>query len=313
MILLKSPAIVKVKRIIEKLSTSESRVLISGPTGSGKELVARKIHKNSSRSKEPFVIINAALLKENLWERTFGEEFEDGNISFALERANKGTLLIDEVSEIPFETQANVLRVLIDQKFKRVNGSKDIVVNIRLISSTSKNLNELIQENRFREDLYHRLNVMPIELSNLSSRTEDIPLLIDYFKTKLSEINGVQKPDIDIKNDSLYTYNWPGNVRELRNLIERITILSSNESKQKINQVIDDVLNPSSKIENNKNILEQSFQSPLKQAREHFEKEYLTTQLKKHHGNISKTADFIGMERSALHRKLKSLGIKGIN
>ena len=208
----KSPAIVKVKRIIEKLSTSESRVLISGPTGSGKELVARKIHKNSSRSKEPFVIINAALLKEKTYEKElFGEEFEDGNISFgALERANKGTLLIDEVSEIPFETQANVLRVLIDQKFKRVNGSKDIVVNIRLISSTSKNLNELIQENRFREDLYHRLNVMPIELSNLSSRTEDIPLLIDYFKTKLSEINGVQKPDIDIKNDSLYTYNWPG-------------------------------------------------------------------------------------------------------
>ena len=311
----KSPAIVKVKKIIDKLSTSESRVLITGPTGSGKELVARKIHKNSSRYKEPFVIINAALLKEKTYEKElFGEEFEDGNISFgALERANKGTLLIDEVSEIPFETQANVLRVLIDQKFKRVNGSKDINVNIRLISSSSRDLNFSVLENKFREDLYHRLNVMPIELSSLSSRTEDIPLLIEYFKEKLSEINGVQKPDIDIKNDSLYTYNWPGNVRELRNLVERITILSSNESKQKINQVINDVLNPSSKIESSKNILEQSFQSPLKEAREHFEKEYLTTQLKKNHGNISKTADFIGMERSALHRKLKSLGIKGIN
>ena len=154
---------------------------------------------------------------------------------------------------------------------------------------------------------------MPIDLPSLSSRTEDVPLLIDYFKTKLSEINGVQKPDIDIKNDNLYTYNWPGNVRELRNLVERITILSSNESKEKINQVIDDILNPSSKIQDNMNILEQSFQSPLKEARENFEKEYLTNQLKKHHGNISKTADFIGMERSALHRKLKSLGIKGIN
>jgi two-component system nitrogen regulation response regulator NtrX len=154
---------------------------------------------------------------------------------------------------------------------------------------------------------------MPVELSSLTSRTEDIPLLIEYFKTKLSEINGVQKPDIDIQNDNLYTYNWPGNVRELRNLIERITILSSNESKQKINQIIDDVLNSTSVIEDNKNVLEQSFQSPLKEAREYFEKEYLTTQLKKHHGNISKTADFIGMERSALHRKLKSLGIKGIN
>ena len=310
-----SPTILKIKKTIEKLSSSDSRILISGPTGTGKELIARKIHKNSSRSKEPFVIVNASLLKEKTYEKElFGEEFEDGNISFgALERANRGTLLIDEVSEIPYETQANVLRVLIDQKFKRMNGSKDINVNIRLISSTSKNLDELVKKNKFREDLYHRLNVMPIELSSLSSRTEDIPLLIEYFKTKLSEINGVQKPDIDIKNDSLYTYNWPGNVRELRNLVERITILSFNESKQKINQVIDDILNPSSKIEDNKYILEQSFQSPLKEAREHFEKEYLTTQLKKHHGNISKTADFIGMERSALHRKLKILGIKGIN
>ena len=311
----KSPAMVKVKKIIEKLSTSDSRVLISGPTGSGKELVARKIHKNSSRSKEPFVIINAALLKEKTYEKElFGEEFEDGNVSFgALERANKGTLLIDEVSEIPYETQANVLRVLIDQKFKRLNGSKSISVNIRLISSTSKNLNDLVHNSKFREDLYHRLNVMPIELAPLSSRTEDIPLLIDYFKNKLSDLNGVQGVDIDFQNDNLYTYNWPGNVRELRNLVERITILSSNESKPKINKVIDDILNPSSKIQDNKNILEQSFQSPLKEAREHFEKEYLITQLKKHHGNISKTADFIGMERSALHRKLKSLGIKGIN
>ena len=310
-----SPNIVKVKKTIEKLFSSESRVLISGPTGSGKELVARKIHKNSGRVKEPFVIINAALLKEKTYEKElFGEEFDDGNISFgALERANKGTLLIDEVSEIPYETQANVLRVLIDQKFKRINGSKDINVNIRLISSTSKDLNQLVKENKFREDLFHRLNVMPIELNPLSSRTEDIPLLINYFKIKLAEINGVQEPNIDIKNDSLYTYNWPGNVRELRNLVERITILSSNESREKINQLINDILNPSSKITEENNILTQSFQSPLKEAREQFEKEYLTTQLKKHHGNISKTADFIGMERSALHRKLKSLGIKGIN
>ena len=311
----KSSSIIKVKKIISKLSTSESRVLIFGPTGSGKELVARKIHKISSRSKEPFVILNAALLKEKTYEKElFGEEFEDGNISFgALERANKGTLLIDEVSEIPFDTQANILRVLIDQKFKRLNGSRDVNVNIRLISSTSKNLNELVKNNQFREDLYHRLNVMPIELTSLDSRTEDIPLLIEYFKNKLSEINGVQQPEIDIKNDNLYTYNWPGNVRELRNLVERITILSSNESKEKINKLIDDILIPSSKIANDKDILEKSFQSPLKEAREYFEKEYLTTQLKKHHGNISKTADFIGMERSALHRKLKSLGIKGLN
>ena len=310
-----SPSILKIKKIIDRLSSSDSRILISGLTGTGKELIARKIHKNSFRSKEPFVIINASLLKEKTYEKElFGEEFEDGNISFgALERANKGTLLIDEVSEIPFETQANVLRVLIDQKFKRLNGSKNITVNIRLISSSSKDLNELIRTNMFREDLFHRLNVVPIELSPLSSRTEDIPLLINYFKLKLAEINGVQQPEIDIKNDNLYTYNWPGNVRELRNLVERITILSSNEGKEKINNIINDILSPVSKITADKNILTQSLQSPLKEAREYFEKEYLTTQLKKHHGNISKTADFIGMERSALHRKLKLLGIKGLN
>ena len=311
----KSPSIIKVKKIIEKLATSESRVLISGATGTGKELVARKIHKNSLRSKEPFVIINAALLKESTYEKElFGEELDDGSISYgALERANRGTLLIDEVSEIPFETQANVLRVLIDQKFKRLNGSKDIFVNIRLISSTSKNLDELVKLNKFREDLYHRLNVMPIELTSLNSRTEDIPLLIDYFKAKLSEINGVQEPKIDLKNDNLYTYGWPGNVRELRNLVERLTILSANETKSNINKLMEDILSPSNSSNLNKSILEQTFTSPIKEARKHFEKEYLINQLKKNHGNISKTADFIGMERSALHRKLKELGIKGIN
>ena len=311
----KSTSILKVKKTIEKLASSESRILISGPTGSGKELVARKIHKNSSRSKEPFVILNAALLKEKTYEKElFGEEFVDGNISFgALERANKGTLLIDEVSEIPFETQANVLRVLIDQKFKRLNSSNYINVNIRLISSTSKNLKNLVETEKFREDLFHRLNVVPVALTPLNSRTEDIPLLIEYFKEKLSEINGVQQPKIDIQNDSLYTYNWPGNVRELRNLVERVTILSANESKENINKLLNDILSSTSPIESEKSLIEKSFASPLKEAREHFEKEYLTTQLKKNHGNISKTADFIGMERSALHRKLKSLGIKGIN
>jgi len=311
----KSPSIIKIKKTIDKLSSSESRILISGPTGSGKELVARKIHKNSLRFKEPFVILNAALLKEATYEKElFGQEFEDGNVSFgALERANKGTLLIDEVSEIPLETQANVLRVLMDQKFKRLNGSKNISVNIRLITSSSKNLKDLVKMGSFREDLYHRLNVVPLELTYLNSRTEDIPLLIEYFKEKLSEINGVQQPTIDFNNDNLYTYSWPGNVRELRNLVERVTILSVNETKENINKLMDDILASTQSLENNQSFLEKSFTSPLKEAREHFETEYLITQLKKNHGNISKTAEFIGMERSALHRKLKSLGIKGIN
>jgi len=311
----KSPSIIRTRKTIEKLSTSESRVLISGPTGSGKELVARKIHKYSVRSKEPFIILNAALLKETTYEKElFGQEFDDGNISFgALERANKGTLLIDEVAEIPIETQANILRVLIDQKFKRINGTKDISVNIRLVSSTSQNLKQLVEIGKFREDLFHRLNVVPVELSSLSSRTEDIPLLIEYFKKIISEINGVQQSKIDIKNDNLYTYSWPGNVRELRNLVERVTILSSNESKENIDKLMDEILLSTSSFKVTESLLEKSFSSPLKEAREHFEKEYLTKQLKKNHGNISKTADFIGMERSALHRKLKLLGIKGIN
>jgi two-component system nitrogen regulation response regulator NtrX len=308
-----SPSISKIKKIIEKLATSESRILISGPTGSGKELVARKIHKNSQRLEKPFVIVNAALLKENTYEKElFGQEIDEQNVSIgALERANHGTLLIDEVSEIPLETQANVLRVLIDQKFKRVNGAKDINVNIRLISSTSKNLKNLVEIGSFREDLFHRLNVVPIEINGLSSRTEDIPLLIEYFSEKLSEINGVHQAKIDVLNNNLYTYNWPGNVRELRNLVERVTILSANESKEKIDKLINDIL--TSSTNNSTDMFVKSFSSPLKEAREHFEKEYLLTQLKKNHGNISKTADFIGMERSALHRKLKSLGIKGIN
>ena len=249
----KSPSIIKIKKTIDKLSSSESRILISGPTGSGKELVARKIHKNSLRFKEPFVILNAALLKEATYEKElFGQEFEDGNVSFgALERANKGTLLIDEVSEIPLETQANVLRVLMDQKFKRLNGSKNISVNIRLITSSSKNLKDLVKMGSFREDLYHRLNVVPLELTYLNSRTEDIPLLIEYFKEKLSEINGVQQPTIDFNNDNLYTYSWPGNVRELRNLVERVTILSVNETKENINKLMDDILASTQSLENN--------------------------------------------------------------
>ena len=310
----RSQSIIKVKKIIEKLSNADSRVLISGPTGSGKELVARKIHKLSLRDKKPFVVINAASLKEKTYEKElYGQEFGDGTISFGvLDRANKGTLLIDEVTEIPLETQANILRVLIDQKFKRINGKKDVNVNIRIISSTSRNLNAEVASGNFREDLFHRLNVVPIELNPLSSRTEDIPDLINYFKKKVSEINGVQEIDINTNNDQLYTYNWPGNVRELRNLIERITIVSANETKENIDKSISDILNHKGSG-NDIATFKDTFTSPLKEAREQFEKEYLKIQLKKNHGNISKTADFIGMERSALHRKLKQLGIKGIN
>ena len=303
----------RIKKLITKLSSTDSRVLIYGPTGSGKELVARKIHKNSQRSKQPFIVLNGASLQVNKYEQElFGSENSDGTITHGfLERAKNGTLLIDEVSEIPLDTQAKILRVLIDQKFKRINGNIDIFVNTRIISSTSKDLKNEVAIGNFREDLYHRLNVVPIEIPTLSARSEDIPLLIKYFQKKVSEINGIPEINLNTDDNLLYTYNWPGNVRELRNLVERVSILSQNENKANVGRLLHEILNKNSTEDfSNPNI---SLSYPLKQARENFEKNYLLSQLKKNKGNISKTAEFIGMERSALHRKLKSLGIKGIN
>ena len=311
----KSDEILKIKKTIEKLAAAESRILITGQTGTGKELVARKIHKSSSRSEGAFIVFNAALLQKEKYEKQlFGEEYKDGNIDYGvLEKANHGTLLLDELSEIPFEIQSNILRTLIDQKFKRINGKKDIYVNIRIISSTSKDFKKLIQENKFREDLYHRLNVVPVHLPPLQSRTEDIPLLIKYFKNKIAEINGVPEAEIDENNGLLYSYNWPGNIRELRNLIERVTILSLHEDKKDTNKILTDILKENPESLNKNDLSNDTLAFPLKEAREQFETNYLTNQLKKNNGNISKTADFIGMERSALHRKLKSLGIKELN
>ena len=311
----RSVEIEKIKKTIKKLAAAESRVLITGQTGTGKELVARKIHKNSPRSEKPFIVFNSALLHEKKYEKQlFGEEYENGSIDFGvLEKANNGTLLLDEVSEIPFEIQSNILRTLIDQKFKRINGTKDINVNVRIISSTSKNLKTLIEEKIFREDLFHRLNVVPINLPPLQSRAEDIPELIKYFKKKVAEINGVQEAEIDENNDLLYSYDWPGNIRELRNLIERVTILSIHEDKKDTNKLLTDILKESPESLDKADLLANTMSFPLKEAREKFETNYLINQLKKNNGNISKTADFIGMERSALHRKLKSLGIKGLN
>ena len=305
--------ILKIKKLITKLASTDSRILISGPTGSGKELLARKIHKNSQRNKKPFIVVNGALLKGDKYDSDlFGFENPDGTTTYGfLEKARGGTLLIDEVSEIPLDTQAKILRILIDQKFKRLSGKEDIYVNVRIISSTSKDLKNEVLMGNFREDLFHRLNVVPIELPSLSSRTDDIPLLIDYFQKKLSDINGIPKIEINVDDDLLYSYQWPGNVRELRNLVERVSILSQNENKANIGRFLHEILSKNtSETLDNTSI---SMDYPLKQARENFEKNYLLTQLKKNKGNISKTAEFIGMERSALHRKLKSLGIKGIN
>ena len=296
---------------IEKIAITESRVLINGPSGSGKELVARKIHKKSKRNNNPFIILNGALLDANKYElELFGEEKENGSISYgALEKANQGTLLIDQVSEIPLDIQSKILRVLTDQKFKRLNGNDDINVDVRLICSSSKDLKDEIKIGNFREDLYHRLNVFEINIKPLNERISDIPLLINYFSKKISENYNINQLKIDSDDSYILNHNWKGNVRELRNLIERIAILQP-DTKEKISNIIKESL----KIDNfDDKIAENSLSVPLKEAREKFEKEYLTIQLKKFNGNISKTANFVGMERSALHRKLKGLGIKEFN
>ena len=310
----KSQSIEKVRNLINKLKNAESRIFISGPAGSGKELVARQIHKQSTRSSKPFVVVNGALLDPQKYElELFGSENSNQTTNFGFfEKAKDGTLLIDEVTEIPLETQAKILRVLIDQKFRRVNGSNEINVNVRIISTSSKNIREEVDKGNFREDLYHRLNVVPIFLPPLKDRTEDIPHLLNYFSKKIADLNGISETKLDTDFDLFYKYEWPGNVRELRNLVERISILSVNENSDNINQLVQDALmhkNTSKNIDSYENVLSY----PLKEAREKFEKNYLTSQLKKHKGNISKTAEFIGMERSALHRKLKTLGIKGVN
>ena len=296
---------------IKKISLTDSRVLVNGPSGSGKELIARKIHKSSNREKKPFIILNGALLDSIKYElELFGEEKDNGSISYgALEKANKGTLLIDQVSEIPLDIQSKILRVLTDQKFKRVNGNSDVVVDVRLICSSSKDLKKEIEIGNFREDLFHRINVFEINIEPLSQRISDIPLLIKYFSKKISENYNINQLEIDENDTYILNHNWKGNVRELRNLIERIAILQP-ETKEKISNIIKESLKNTNF---NDQVAQNTLSVPLKDAREKFEKEYLTVQLKKFNGNISKTANFVGMERSALHRKLKGLGIKEFN
>ena len=240
----------------------------------------------------------------------FGSESSDGIINYGFfEKSKDGTLLIDEISEIPLETQAKILRVLIDQKFKRVNGNSDVNVDVRLICSSSKDLKEEIKIGNFREDLYHRLNVFEINIKPLKERISDIPLLIKYFSKKISQNYNIKELRIDENDTYILNHDWHGNVRELRNLIERIAILQP-DTKDKVSDIVKESLK-NDKFDNR--ITENDLSVPLKEAREKFEKEYLTIQLKKFNGNISKTANFVGMERSALHRKLKVLGIKEFN
>ena len=302
-----SNSIKEIKNTINKISQSDCRVLISGPSGSGKELVARTIHKNSKRKDNPFVVCNGALLDPQHFDmELFGIENKDGSIVQGFfEKADKGTLLIDNVSEIPLDTQVKILRVLTEQKFRRVDGTKNILTNVRVFTTTSKDLRNEIINGNFREDLFQRISVMQINLPSLKDRIDDLPNLIDYFNKKISENLGKKAISFKSNLTKLYNHNWDGNIRELRNLVERLIILSDGKQKN-IAKIIDESvhINKNNEISGIVN-----FDSPLKNAREQFEREYLMHQLKKNGSNVSKTAENIGMERSALHRKLTSLGI----
>jgi len=297
--------IIKIKETLKKINNSDGRILIEGSSGTGKELVAREIHKNSNRSNNNFVILDSMKMNINNFEENIFGSVKSGKIFKGhLEKANNGTLFIDNVNELPLEVQTKLLRVVTDQRFKRINDDIDIKVNFRLICSSSINLNKEVLEGNFREDLFHRLNVIYIFIPQLKDRTSDIPLLIDYFFKKFKGDNLDFKDYI--KNlDNFYSYDWPGNVRELRNLVERIAILAD-DNIEKTNKLVYEYFNPNLNITNKP----ANTDLTLKEARDNFEREYLENQLKKFDGNVSKTAEAVGMERSALHRKLTSLNIK---
>jgi two-component system nitrogen regulation response regulator NtrX len=300
---------------ISKVATTGSRVLITGPAGSGKEVVARSLHAKSTRGDGPFVVLNAAMMApERMEAELFGVE-ADGSRECqrvgVFEQAHGGTLLLDEVADMPIETQNKILRVLVDQKFMRVGGTMPVEVDVRVISSSSRDLNERIQAGEFREDLFHRLNVVPIKVPALRDRPEDIMAMVEYFTERSAQALG--RPARELSEDAmaaLQSHDWPGNVRQLRNVIERLLILAPGEAADKITV---DMLPAEISAPTPSPMREEGAQEvmtlPLRDAREVFEREYLMAQIGRFGGNISRTAEFIGMERSALHRKLKSLGV----
>ena len=311
----KSPAINQLRQTIEKVAPTNSRILIVGPSGAGKELCARTLHSMSSRAAGPFVVINAAAITpERMETELFGIEQTNGSQSRkvgALEEAHGGTLFIDEIGDMPRETQNKILRVLTDQTFERVGGGGKVAVDVRIVSSTSRNLEAEISAGNFREDLFHRLSVVPIRIPPLAERREDISLLVDYFMDQISGATGLSKRAIgEDAMAVLQSHDWPGNVRQLRNNVERLMILAGGDSGATItaNMLPQDVGSMIPSMPNG-NGGEQLMSLPLREAREMFEREYLVAQINRFGGNISRTAEFVGMERSALHRKLKALGV----
>jgi two-component system nitrogen regulation response regulator NtrX len=310
-----SPAMHQLRLTIERVAPTNSRVLIIGPSGSGKEIAARMIHAQSARVTGPFVVINAATITpERMETELFGVEGNDnGGLRKigALEEADGGTLFIDEIADMPRETQNRILRVLVEQNFQRVNGAARINVDVRIISCTGRNLESEVADGNFREDLFHRLSVVPIRVPPLSERREDIAELVDHFLDQISAATGLLRRQIGTDALAvLESHDWPGNVRQLRNNVERLLILAGGapEATVTADMLPQDV---GALVPNMPNGFggEHLMSLPLREAREAFEREYLIAQISRFGGNISRTAEFIGMERSALHRKLKALGV----
>ncbi|WP_455478542.1 nitrogen assimilation response regulator NtrX [Bartonella sp. B10] len=306
-----SSAMRHLRHTIEKVAPTNSRIMITGPSGAGKEMVARAIHALSARSNGPFVVINAAMITPERMEiELFGNERDDGERKIgALEEAHGGILYIDEIADMPRETQSKILRVLTSQTFERVGGTKRVKVDVRVISSTAQNLENLISDGCFREDLFHRLSVVPVVIPPLSARREDIPELVRHFVKTISQQVGIKPRSIsDDVIAILQAHAWPGNVRQLRNNVERLLILAREGdgpiTAEFLPKEVNDTL-PCFQINTDESIMD----LPLREARELFEKKYLMAQIGRLGGNISRTAEFIGMERSALHRKLKTLGV----
>lgn len=295
---------------LDKVTKSNGRVMLTGPAGAGKEVAARYIHTNSNRASAPFVTVNCAgVAPDRMEEVLFGRETPERGVEPGLlEQGHGGVVYFDEVADMPLGTQSKILRVLVDQQFTRVGGNDKIRVDLRVISSTNKDLLAEIEADTFREELYHRLNVVPISVPSLSERREDIPVLADHFIAEFNSTQGL--PQREISDDAqalMQTMIWPGNVRQLKNMVERILILGEGSGPIEARELPGE---EDHSEEDGRVVLSGAMASlPLREAREAFEREYLLTQINRFGGNISRTANFVGMERSALHRKLKSLGV----
>ncbi len=305
-----SAAINAVRATLKRVAGTGSRVLISGPAGAGKEIAARLLHSWSPRADKPFVVVNSArITPERFEEELFGEEHNGKLVRRGLlETGDGGTLFLDEIADMPLSTQARILRVLTEQSFVRVGGSRQIAVDVRVVSSTARDLDNEMAEKRFREDLFYRLNVVPVEVPSLTERRDDIPALARHFFARYASEQGVTAPDISEEAmAALQAYDWPGNVRQLRNVVERTVILTPRERMERIeaDMLPQEISGGSGEAAG----ITALMGAPLREARESFEREYLSIQIRRFSGNISKTASFIGMERSALHRKLKLLGM----